>query len=175
MVRSAKFAWFHRVHIHKPSLKYSIQTGNNKIYIARLIWNNTENRGMSSLHTNFEIWPIIIYIHYQDFYELFLFHNKKVFPVLCYPDLYSRRYVCHGPLAGYVKLRVAHALGMPGKFSPPPPVSDPGMHHGTCVTHVPWCMPGSLTSGYFKEMVAKTFPAFPELMLLYMPSYYIVL
>ena len=24
-------------------------------------------------------------------------------------------------------------------------VSDPGMHHGTCVTHVPWCMSGSLT------------------------------
>ena len=26
-------------------------------------------------------------------------------------------------------------------------VSYPGMHHGTCVTHVPWCMSGSLTSG----------------------------
>ena len=26
-----------------------------------------------------------------------------------------------------------------------PLVSDPGMHRGTCVTHVPWCMPGSLT------------------------------
>ena len=24
---------------------------------------------------------------------------------------------------------------------------DPGMHHGTCVTHVPWCMSGSLTGG----------------------------
>ena len=23
--------------------------------------------------------------------------------------------------------------------------SDPGMHYGTCVTHVPWCMSGSLT------------------------------
>ena len=23
---------------------------------------------------------------------------------------------------------------------------DPGMHHGTCVTHVPWCMSGSLFS-----------------------------
>ena len=22
--------------------------------------------------------------------------------------------------------------------------SDPGMHHGTCVTHMPWCMSGSL-------------------------------
>ena len=26
-----------------------------------------------------------------------------------------------------------------------PPVSDPGMHHGTCITHVRWCMSGSLT------------------------------
>ena len=28
-----------------------------------------------------------------------------------------------------------------------PLVSDPGMHHGTCVTHAPWCMSGSLTLG----------------------------
>ena len=28
-----------------------------------------------------------------------------------------------------------------------PLVSDPGMHHGTCVTHVSWCMSGSLTRG----------------------------
>ena len=28
-----------------------------------------------------------------------------------------------------------------------PLVSDPGMHHGTCVTHVPWCMSGSLAPG----------------------------
>ena len=27
------------------------------------------------------------------------------------------------------------------------PLSDPHMHHGTCVTHVPWCMSGSLTHG----------------------------
>ena len=37
--------------------------------------------------------------------------------------------------------------GMPGTFSPPPRVSDPNMHHRTCVPHVPWCMLGSLTSG----------------------------
>ena len=28
-----------------------------------------------------------------------------------------------------------------------PLVNDPGMHHGTCVTHVPWCMSGSLIRG----------------------------
>ena len=41
-----------------------------------------------------------------------------------------------------------HAPGMPGTFSPPPGVSNPDMHHCTCVTHVPWCMPESLTSGF---------------------------
>ena len=51
----------------------------------------------------------------------------------------------HGHLARYVQLRVAHA---PGMFSPPPPVSNPDMHHGTCEMHVLWCMPGSLTSGF---------------------------
>ena len=35
-----------------------------------------------------------------------------------------------------------------GKVSPPPRVSDPDMHHGTFVTHMSWCMPGSLTSGF---------------------------
>ena len=34
---------------------------------------------------------------------------------------------------------------MPGTFPPPPQVRDPDMHLGTCVTQVPWCMPGSLT------------------------------
>ena len=47
---------------------------------------------------------------------------------------------CNGPLIRYVKLRVAHA---PGMFSPPPRVSDSDMHHGTCMTHVSWCMLGS--------------------------------
>ena len=28
-----------------------------------------------------------------------------------------------------------------------PLVSDPDIHHGTCVTHVSWCMSGSLTRG----------------------------
>ena len=30
------------------------------------------------------------------------------------------------------------------------------MHHGTCVTHIPWCMPGPLV-----PVGGKTFPAFP--------------
>ena len=49
---------------------------------------------------------------------------------------------------------------MPWTFSRPrlqwkPPVNDPGMHHGTCETHLPWFMSGSLTCGG-----GETFPAF---------------
>ena len=56
---------------------------------------------------------------------------------------------------------------MAGTFSPPQRVSDPDMHHGTCVTHVPWCMPGSLTSGFlWSRCRGKTFPAFPVFSLL---------
>ena len=54
----------------------------------------------------------------------------------------------HGPLARYLQLRARHAPGMSGTFSPPPRVSDPDMHYGTCVTPVPWCMPRSLTCGF---------------------------
>ena len=79
------------------------------------------------------------------------FINTSVYVVLhnCSKDqgLPPANKPLHGPLARYVKLRVAHALEMPWTLSPPPRVSDPDMHHGMCVTHVPPCMQGSLTRG----------------------------
>ena len=50
------------------------------------------------------------------------------------------------PLASYQirKIVVCACAGHAGTFSLPPRVSD----HGTCVTHVPWCTPGSLASGF---------------------------
>ena len=56
--------------------------------------------------------------------------------------------ISYGPLTRCAKLRVVHAPGMLGTLSPPPRVSDSDMHHCTCVTHVPWCIPGSLTSNF---------------------------
>ena len=50
------------------------------------------------------------------------------------------------PLTRYVKLRVAQ---VPGTFFPPARVSDPDMHRGTCLMHVPRCMPGLLTSKWW--------------------------
>ena len=37
-----------------------------------------------------------------------------------------------------------------------PLVSDPGMHHGSCVMHAPWCISGSLTRG-----VGENVPGIP--------------
>ena len=59
----------------------------------------------------------------------------------CNPHLWH-----NGPLTRYAKLWVAHARECRERF--PRRASDPDIHHGTCVTHLPWCMPGSLTSGF---------------------------
>ena len=64
---------------------------------------------------------------------------------LCRPATLASIGLGNGPLTRYVKLRVTHALGMSGTFSR---VSNPDVHHGTCMTHEPRCMPGSLTSGF---------------------------
>ena len=46
------------------------------------------------------------------------------------------------------KITSCACAGNAGNVFPAPRVSDPDTHHGTCVTHVPWCMTGSLTSGF---------------------------
>ena len=61
---------------------------------------------------------------------------KHVYPIIVLQT--------HGPFTRYI--------GMPGtfprhRFQRKPLVSDPGMHRGTCVTHVPWCMLGSRSRG----------------------------
>ena len=76
-------------------------------------------------------------------------------------DLVIMSMPVHGPLTRYAKLRVAHAPVMPRTFSPPHLVSDLDMHHGTCVTHVPWCMTGSLTSGFLWSRWQENVPGIP--------------
>ena len=89
------------------------------------------------------------------------YNGQQVFLMKTFFVTPFRTFWLHGPLARYVKLRVAHAPGIPGTFSPPLWVSDPDMHHGTCVTRVPWCMPGSWTSGFlWSWWREKTSPAF---------------
>ena len=64
-------------------------------------------------------------------------------------DIKDRRYAFPAVHSCQIRqIADAHAPGMPGTFSPPPRVSDPDIDHGTCVTHVPWCMPGSLAVSF---------------------------
>ena len=65
-------------------------------------------------------------------YHSMLLYSRTILAAFCYGILWQIK--CRGPLARSVKLRAAHAPGMPGTFSPPPQVSDLDMHHGTCVT-----------------------------------------
>ena len=65
-----------------------------------------------------------------------------------------------GLLPDKQKLGFEHALET---FSPPSLVIDPDMHHGMCVTHVTWCMPGSLNSSFhWKLLTGKTFLVCPS-------------
>ena len=50
-------------------------------------------------------------------------------------------------IAGYACARNAGNVFPVTDFKGKQLVCDPGMHSGTCVTHVPWCMSGSLTRG----------------------------
>ena len=106
-----------------------------------------------------------MYTHINDYFqwmmERTLIFNLMVYILVMLQEQYHSR-SWHGPLSRYVKLRVAHAPGNSGTFSPSSRVSDPDMHHGTCVTHVPWCMPGSLTSRFlWSRWQGKTLPVFP--------------
>ena len=57
-------------------------------------------------------------------------------PMCLLPDTYSR---------GLRMRRESRERFLRHRLQRKPLVSDPGMHHGTCVTHVPLCMSGSLT------------------------------
>ena len=78
---------------------------------------------------------------YGKVFQQYVFNHIYTWVVTRYPGGMT-----YASCARYATLRVTHAPAM--TFSPPPLVSDPDIHHGTCVTHVPWCIPGSLTS-YF--------------------------
>ena len=58
-----------------------------------------------------------------------------------------------------------------GRHQRKPLVSDPGMHHGTCVTHVPWCMPGSLTRGGGENFPGITGTCAPAILRIWQEAY----
>ena len=60
------------------------------------------------------------------------------------------------------KIAGAHAPGMPGTFSPSPQVSDPDMHHGTCVTQLPG-IPGACATCNFTYLVRGPYLSLPPM------------
>ena len=73
-----------------------------------------------------------------------------------------RQHLWHGPLTRYVKLRIAHAPGMPGTFSP---TAD---FKGNCWLATPACITARASRtcrdacrDRLPAVAGKTFPAFP--------------
>ena len=52
-------------------------------------------------------------------------------------------------------------------------VSDPGMHHDTCVTHVPWCMSGSLTCGEGENVPGIPSACAPAILRIWQEAHYV--
>ena len=78
------------------------------------------------------------------------------------PRYSSGAHIWHGPLTRYVKLLVPHAAGKAITFSQSTQVGDPNIHHITWFTHVPWCLPGSLTSGFLRSRRRGKQPGIPR-------------
>ena len=87
--------------------------------------------------------------------------------------MYYRK-VCSFPWASsQIKLQVVHAPGMPGTFSLPLRVSNPKMHHDTCM-HVPCCTKGSLTSCFlWSRWRGKGFLEFLHSRCMHNPQFYV--
>ena len=102
-------------------------------------WSNEKNNNKTKRKQNV--------IKIQSLMAIKIHHHTK-FEAIPHTHIPDNARKPHGPLARYVNFPVAHAPRMAGTSYPPLRISDPDMHHGTCVTHVPWCLPGSLTSGF---------------------------
>ena len=73
--------------------------------------------------------------------------NDGLFRSILIPQLAMHSAVELWTWASYQIRKIADcACAGNGAFSPPSLVIDPDMHHGTCLTHVPCCMSGPLTS-----------------------------
>ena len=120
--------------------------GNILYQYHTLRWSYTEINFPSNLNC---VWKIV-----HETGSLTLFPAMKQLPVLLS--------LLTGPLVRYVKLRVVHAPGKLGRFSPPPRVSDPDMHHGMCVILTRAVMHAGIVNLWFPlKLVRKTLPTFP--------------
>ena len=89
-------------------------------------------------------------VQIQEWYQSYL--SGIIIKILVAVDLIQR----HGPFIRYNKLQVAHAPGMSATY--PMHGGQPSRHAST---HVPWCMPGSLTSGFLWSRWRGNVPGIP--------------
>ena len=174
---------FYFLYPYSKSMGLCLLSGYSFGYDSLLnVWNINHIRFVKGLCAPCHIWwhsrLLVIYMITTTYdiisraYNLHMFYwqyHHKLSQI--YPRLNCRRckfVLCYFPFCqSWASCQIrqlvgAHAPGMPGTFSLPPRVSNPDMHHGTCLTHVPWCMPGSLTRGFlWIPRRGKTFPAFP--------------
>ena len=103
----------------------------------------SSDSAISGKHTRLRVRPYHAFVQHDVWFQTVLTH----WGMMTYVDWVISGAI-HWPFTRYAKLRVAHRPGMPGTFSPPPRINDPDMHHAKCAALVPWCMSGSLTSGF---------------------------
>ena len=118
---------------------------------ASQIWLQTYYTSLISSHNSSRLFTCKLGIYITSWIR----RNLWALYIVCHS------YFWHRSFAWYGNLRVAHTPEMPETFFPPPRVSDPDMHHNSCVTHTPWCMRVSLTSGFFWSRWWRSDPGIP--------------
>ena len=106
----------------------------NNSFVKRVVLN--PRVGINTEHESGVYMPIAM--HYGDIYRMQVYFTTTSLSSrlpLIYGMPESSKTLFYGPLARYEKLRVTHAPGISGTFSPPQRVGDPDM-------------PESLTSGF---------------------------
>ena len=100
------------------------------MYYFVLLGHKYENRSHSTQQRGYDTLGLKRIInrehikHYWDVIQWASYQIRKIAGCACAGNVFPRR-----------------------RFQRKPLVNDPGMHHGTYVTHVPWCMSGLLTCG----------------------------
>ena len=120
--------WAHRhiLFLGKVKLLWLLSNKLILIMIATEILSYRQNDTLSALVNNLPKLTRPEPIHPCCWYKKLIIDTEGV----CYTTVL---WLNHGPLARYVKSRVAHAAGMPGTFSPPPRLAIP-----TCITARAW-------------------------------------
>ena len=122
-------------------------------YLYHQVWGPFHERFFYRNSNSMEIWFMGKATFSKIMYSVV--KNVNRCPCQCKPIsveityLWFWRGFLHEHLARFVNLRFAYAPGMPRTFfrhrpQKKPLVSDPGVNHCTCFTHVSWCMSGSL-------------------------------